>query len=109
MGFALVAARPAEGERIPGLRRDWKRRMIADEVIEVTLEESVEAAVTVARMEGLPIGVSSGATVAAARKASRNIGQGDYVMIFPDDAVKYLDIYGRYIAGHESALQLVGK
>ncbi|BBE42620.1 PLP-dependent cysteine synthase family protein [Conexivisphaera calida] len=109
MGFALVAARPAEGERIPGLRRDWKRRMIADEVIEVTLEESIEAAVAVARMEGLPIGVSSGATVAAARKASRTIGQGDYVMIFPDDAVKYLDIYGRYIAEHESAPQLVGK
>ncbi len=106
MGFTLVAARPAEGERIPGLRRDWKRKMVADVVVDVTLEESIEAAVAVARAEGLPVGISSGATLAAARKAARVIGRGDYVMIFPDDAIKYIEIFNKYIEGREPPLQL---
>ncbi len=96
MGFELIAARPAEGERIPGLRRDWKRRMVADEVVDVTLEEAMEAAISVARMEGLAIGPSSGAAVAAALKAARKRG-GDYIVILPDDATKYVDMFNKYL------------
>ncbi|MGC8969196.1 MAG: pyridoxal-phosphate dependent enzyme [Conexivisphaera sp.] len=99
MGFRLIAAAPAEGERIPGLRRDWKREMVADAVFEVTLSESVAAAISIARMEGIPIGISSGATVVAARRAMRELGHGDYVLIFPDDASKYMDIFREYMGG----------
>ncbi|MFP3138010.1 MAG: pyridoxal-phosphate dependent enzyme, partial [Nitrososphaeria archaeon] len=98
LGFSLVAARPAEGERIPGLRRDWKRRMVADLVVDVTLRESIEAALRVARMEGLAVGVSSGAALAAAEAAAEDLGPGDYVVIFPDDALKYIDLYEAHMS-----------
>jgi len=108
LGFSLVAATPSDGERIPGLRRDWKRRMTADIVIEVTLRDAVTSAIEIARMEGLSIGISSGATVAAARRAAAEVGAGDYVMIFPDDALKYIDIYSKYMADAGTGKMEVG-
>lgn len=106
LGFSLVAARPAEGERIPGLRRDWKRRMVADLVVDVTLRESIEAALRVARMEGLAVGVSSGAALAAAEAAAEDLGPGDYVVIFPDDALKYIDLYEAHMYPTSAPLSL---
>jgi cysteine synthase A len=106
LGFSLVAARPAEGERIPGLRRDWKRRMVADLVVDVTLRESIEAALRVARMEGLAVGVSSGAALAAAEAAAEDLGPGDYVVIFPDDALKYIDLYEAHLSPTSTPLSL---
>ncbi|MFP3208668.1 MAG: pyridoxal-phosphate dependent enzyme [Nitrososphaeria archaeon] len=106
LGFSLVAARPAEGERIPGLRRDWKRRMVADLVVDVTLRESIEAALRVARMEGLAVGVSSGAALAAAEAAAEDLGPGDYVVIFPDDALKYIDLYEAHMSPTRAPLSL---
>ncbi|MFP3283515.1 MAG: pyridoxal-phosphate dependent enzyme [Nitrososphaeria archaeon] len=106
LGFSLVAARPAEGERIPGLRRDWKRRMVADLVVDVTLRESIEAALRVARMEGLAVGVSSGAALAAAEAAAEDLGPGDYVVIFPDDALKYIDLYEAHLSPTRAPLSL---
>jgi len=106
LGFSLVAARPAEGERIPGLRRDWKRRMVADLVVDVTLRESIEAALRVARMEGLAVGVSSGAALVAAEAAAEDLGPGDYVVIFPDDALKYIDLYEAHLSPTSTPLSL---
>jgi cysteine synthase A len=51
----------------------------------------------VARRDGLLIGLSSGAVVRAYEKISRELGEGTYVLIFPDDGFKYVEIFESYL------------
>ena len=67
-------------------------RGIIDEIVTVNSETALQTARQVARLEGVPVGISSGAAVAAAIK----VGQRDefagknIVIIIPDFAERYL-------------------
>lgn len=68
-----------------------------DEVVKVTDEEAFKTARLVARKEGLLLGISSGANIAAAIKTAKKLGKGKKVLtISPDGGEKYLstDLYG---------------
>lgn len=80
---------------IPGIKeyRNNPFQEIAhiDEVIKVSLREAINGIKLVASHDGLLIGPSSGAVVAAIKK----LGLNQAVGIFPDDAWKYADLLGR--------------
>lgn len=64
---------------------------LADENIEITTEEAQKMVKHLAREEGLLVGVSSGAALAAALKVAKRLTSGCVVVIFPDSAYKYFD------------------
>ncbi len=70
---------------------------IVDEVVKITDAEAYEAARDTAKKEGVLLGVSSGANIAAAIKVARELGEGKKVLtVSPDGGEKYLstDLYG---------------
>jgi S-sulfo-L-cysteine synthase (O-acetyl-L-serine-dependent) len=62
----------------------------ADDLIEVSTEESYEMVLRLAREEGLFVGVSSGAAATAALKLAAGLERGLVVAVFPDAGYKYL-------------------
>ena len=63
---------------------------IYDEVVIVTDEEALQTARDLARLEGLMCGISSGTTVAAAKRLAKKLGKGKTVVtILPDTAERY--------------------
>lgn len=64
-----------------------------DEIITVTDEEAIDAAVEVSAKIGMLIGISSGANVAAARKLAQKYGNNKKILtIAPDGGEKYLSV-----------------
>lgn len=63
---------------------------LADEVLEVTSEQAFDIARCLARLEGLMVGVSAGANVAAALRVAHTLQEGVVVTILCDGAAKYL-------------------
>jgi cysteine synthase B len=63
---------------------------LADENLGVGTEEAHRMVRRLAREEGLLVGISSGAALAAALAVARRIQQGVLVTVFPDGAEKYL-------------------
>jgi len=63
---------------------------LADENMSVTTEDAPRMVRRLARDEGLLVGISSGAALAASLQVARRIGQGVLVTVFPDGAEKYL-------------------
>ncbi|MGL5546266.1 MAG: pyridoxal-phosphate dependent enzyme, partial [Tannerellaceae bacterium] len=65
---------------------------IVDEVILVTGDEAIKTSRELARLEGLLVGISSGAAVCAARKlAMRPENKGKkIVVLLPDSGERYL-------------------
>ena len=65
-------------------------RTLADEIMMVSNHEVYDALKSLARMEGLLGGWSSGAAAAAARKVAQRLGPGKRVVtLFPDGAERY--------------------
>jgi cysteine synthase len=70
---------------------------VVDEVVTVTNEEAYEYTRLMAREEGLLVGISSGANVAAAIKIAKKLGKGKKVVtVAPDGGEKYLSIAGLF-------------
>jgi len=68
-------------------------REIIDEVITVTDDDSYKMAKTLAKQDGLLVGISSGANVWAARKVARQLGKGKTVVtVLPDTGERYISI-----------------
>jgi cysteine synthase/O-phosphoserine sulfhydrylase/cystathionine beta-synthase len=95
----IVGVQPAPNEVIPGIRRietgmKWYHWMTFDDVVDVKQTEAIEAAINIARKEGLLIGLSAGAVVHAFNKIARN--DGVYVLVFPDTGYKYAEQFENY-------------
>jgi cysteine synthase A len=66
-------------------------REIYDQVITVENEEAFEVARTVAKKEGLLVGISSGAAIFAALKVAKELGEGKRVIaVVPSNGERYL-------------------
>ena len=65
---------------------------IISEIIKVGNQEAVSMARKVARMEGIPVGISSGAALVAATKVARKESNKEarVVVILPSFAERYL-------------------
>ncbi|NJE76977.1 cysteine synthase family protein [Thermococcus sp. ES12] len=98
----VVGVVPARGEKIPGIKRletkpKWYFQVDIDRIVEITRNEAIEGAFSVARRDGLLIGLSSGAVVKAYEKISSEFGEKTYVLIFPDDGFKYVEVFESYL------------
>ncbi|WP_353936085.1 cysteine synthase family protein [Thermococcus alcaliphilus] len=98
----IVGVVPAEGEKIPGIKRletkpKWFFKVEIDKVMEITQREAIEGSIQVARRDGLLIGLSSGAVVKAFERI-RDKYPGTAVLIFPDDGFKYVEAFERYLS-----------
>jgi cysteine synthase len=64
---------------------------VIDEIATITNEEAFETAREVAKKEGILVGISSGAAIAAALKKAKELGAGKrIVVIAPDTGERYL-------------------
>lgn len=63
---------------------------LADENLEIPTEEAYAMVKRLAREEGLLVGISAGAALAAALKVAGRLTSGVVVTVFPDSADKYL-------------------
>ena len=73
---------------------------LLDEIIEVEDHEAFDAAIEVARLEGLMVGPTTGALLHAARVTGAS-NTGTAVVISPDDATKYISQYSQYLSERE--------
>jgi len=66
-------------------------RSVAHRLVTVSDAESIEAARSLARREGIFCGISAGGTFAAALKVAREAGKGAVVLaMLPDTGERYL-------------------
>ena len=74
-----------------GFIPDVLNQDILDEIIAVDDEEAYRTSRSLARQEGLLVGMSSGANVLAALKVAKRLGQGKVVAtVLPDTGERYL-------------------
>ncbi len=64
---------------------------LADQNLEIETEEAYRLVKRLATEEGLLVGISSGAALAAGLRLASELKQGSIVMIFPDGGSRYLD------------------
>ncbi len=106
----FIAVYPREGDPIPGLRPasvkpKWVGVIKPDLSVEVSVEEAVTAAVLIARTNGLFVGISSGAVAAAYEVVKDSLGEGVYVLIFPDDGLKYVELFDAWLRSRSDLLE----
>ncbi|MEM2280527.1 MAG: pyridoxal-phosphate dependent enzyme [Candidatus Bathyarchaeia archaeon] len=99
-GVKVVGVQPAPNEIIPGIRRvetgmKWIHWTKFDEIVDVKQSEAIEAAIEIARKEGLLIGLSSGAVVHTFKRIAGD--KGAYVLIFPDSGYKYAEQFEKHL------------
>lgn len=94
---SVVAAEPGVGHKIQGLKNMVESIVPSiykpnelDAVLTVEDDEAFEMARNLAVLEGLFVGMSSGAAVVAALRAAREIDSGTVVVILPDRGDRYL-------------------
>ncbi|WP_291765575.1 cysteine synthase family protein [Caldivirga sp. UBA161] len=88
----VIAVQPSVNSTIPGIKRingnnPFSELLKVDQVIDVSREQALIGVMKLARSDGLLVGLSSGAVAYAAMGLNLN----DAVLIFPDDAWKYID------------------
>ena len=66
---------------------------VVDEVLTVSTDEAKDMTIYLSKKEGLFLGISSGAAVAAAKKAIDHFNLKRIVVIAPDGGEKYLSIW----------------
>ena len=96
-GIQVIGVEPGVGHKIQGLKNmkesyppgiyDKKR---LDRIVSVEDEDAFEMARLLARKEGLFVGMSSGAAMAAAVKLAGELESGTIVTILPDSGERYL-------------------
>ncbi len=100
-GVKIVGVQPTPNEVIPGIRRietgmKWFHWAKFDKIIDVKQSEAIEAAIKIARKEGLLIGLSAGAVVHAFQKIAKD--KGVYVLVLPDSGYKYAEQFQKHFA-----------
>ncbi len=93
----MVGVEPFLGHRIQGLKNmkeSYKpgifHRDLPDEILNIHDDEAYETARRLAKEEGIFVGMSSGAALAAAIKVAAGMESGVVVTIFPDGGERYL-------------------
>jgi cysteinyl-tRNA synthetase len=93
----IVGVEPYLGHRIQGLKNlkeaycpEIFEKQRLDEKVNIEDEEAYETARRLAREEGLLVGMSSGAALAAAVKEAGRMAEGTLVVILPDGGERYL-------------------
>jgi cysteine synthase A len=91
----LLGGKPFAPHKIQGWTPDFLpavlNRNVADRIVPVTDAESIEASRALAKNEGIFVGISSGATFAAALKVAREAGPGSVTLaMLPDTGERYL-------------------
>src|SRR5690606_15282724 len=97
----LLTEGKAGPHRIQGLGANFVPsildRTVYDEVIDVGDVEAYQAAVELARKEGLLVGISSGAALVAARKVAKRLGPGKNVLcVLPDTGERYWSSFAAF-------------
>lgn len=93
----IIGLQPVEGSSIPGIRR-WPKAYLprifeaprVDQVMEISQQESEDMMRRMAKEEGIFCGVSSGGSIAAALKISREVDNATIVAIVCDRGDRYL-------------------
>jgi cysteine synthase B len=93
----IVGAQPAEGSRIPGIRK-WPEAYLpkiydpshVDELVQVTQADAEEMARRLAREEGLFAGISAAGACCVALQVARQVEQATIVFIVCDRGDRYL-------------------
>lgn len=93
----IVGVQPAEGAKIPGIRR-WPKEYLptifdatrVDQTLDVSQQEAEDTTRLLASREGIFCGVSSGGAVAAALKLSEQVTNSIIVSIVCDRGDRYL-------------------
>jgi cysteine synthase B len=93
----IVGVHPAEGARIPGIRR-WPKEYLpriydasrVDQIMEVSQQEAEEMTRQLAAREGIFCGISSGGALAAAMRLSKSVENAIIVTIVCDRGDRYL-------------------
>ncbi len=86
MGHAIQGLKNLKESYVPGI---FDKSQV-DEMVNVEDEEAFDTARRMARQEGLFLGMSSGAAVAAAIRKARELERGLIVAIAPDGGERYL-------------------
>ena len=76
---------------------------LADRQVEVSTEEAQQVVRQLAREEGLLVGISAGANVAAALNVAKTLKSGRVVTVLCDGGMKYLNerFWGEHRNGHQ--------
>lgn len=98
----IVGVQPAKGSTIPGIKRletkpKWIQFIKVDHVVEVKREDAIKEVIWLARNEGLLVGLSSGAVIRGFKEVKNLTGAGTYVLVFPDDSFKYVNVLKNYV------------
>ena len=93
----IVGVQPADGARIPGIRR-WPKEYLpriydetrVDRIIDIDQNEAEETTIALGREEGIFAGVSSGGAIAAALKLSAELENALIVTVICDRGDRYI-------------------